>query len=165
MFLRSNRIGFRWWSADDYQLARELWGDPAVTRFFSKEPFTDEQVQERLNLEIDRAAKFKMQYWPIFKLATNLHIGCAGLRPYREDIFELGVHVRELFWGKGYATEAGRALIEHSKTMGARALFAGHHPDNLASKNVLLKLGFEETGTEFYEPTGLLHPSYLLQID
>jgi len=40
-------------------------------------------------------------------------------------------------------------------------IYAGHHPDNHASKHILEKLGFTFLDTVFYEPTGLLHPSYV----
>lgn len=165
-FLCSKRIGFRWWTTDDFAIAKELWGDPAVTRLFTKLPLSDSQIKERLELEIERAKTYKMQYWPMFELSTGRHIGCGGLRPYRpaERIYELGFHLRPEFWGKGIATEAGKALIAYGfNELAAGAIFAGHHPDNSSSRNVLLKLGFEESGSEFYEPTGLLHPSYLLR--
>lgn len=45
----------------------------------------------------------------------------------------------------------------------ADRLFAGHNPKNTASKWVLEKLGFQYTGDEYYEPTGLYHPSYILK--
>lgn len=41
-------------------------------------------------------------------------------------------------------------------------LFAGRNPQNTASKKKLNKLGFHYIGDEFYEPTGLYHPSYEL---
>jgi hypothetical protein len=47
--------------------------------------------------------------------------------------------------------------------MGIEALFAGHNPNNEKSGMLLGKLGFEYTHDEFYEPTGLQHPSYLLK--
>ena len=43
-----------------------------------------------------------------------------------------------------------------------KGLFAGHHPANEASQRVLAKLGFRYTHDEFYQPTGLEHPSYFL---
>jgi len=46
--------------------------------------------------------------------------------------------------------------------LGVKALFAGHNPANVASRRVLEKLGFRYTHDEFYPPTGLHHPSYLL---
>lgn len=108
-----------------------------------------------------------MQYWPMFELSSGAHIGCGGFRPYKpaDHVIELGFHLRPAFWGKGLATEAGETLINYGfDKLRAHAIFAGHHPDNHASKSVLLKLGFEESGAEFYEPTGLYHPSYLLRM-
>ena len=57
-FLRTARRGFRWWRTDDFPLALELWGDPQVTRLFTKDKLTEEQVKERLSAEIDRAERF-----------------------------------------------------------------------------------------------------------
>jgi ribosomal-protein-alanine N-acetyltransferase len=48
-------------------------------------------------------------------------------------------------------------------TLGASALFAGHHPENAASRKVLAKLGFQFTHKQLYPPTGLEHDSYLLK--
>ena len=47
-------------------------------------------------------------------------------------------------------------------TLGVKGLFAGHNPGNAASRRVLEKLGFRYTHDEYYPPTGLNHPSYLL---
>jgi RimJ/RimL family protein N-acetyltransferase len=162
-FLSSDRVGFRWWQPDDLPMAMELWGNPEVTRLFNKEPLTQEQVTQRLEQEIESAQRHHVQYWPIFRLDDNTHIGCAGLRRYAQDMLELGVHLKPKYWGDGLATETGRRIIQHAfDNRLAKTLFAGHHPDNKASRNALLKLGFLGTAAQFYEPTGLFHPSYLL---
>lgn len=166
-FLCSERVGFRWWAPNDLELAKNLWGDPAVTRLFSKAPLSDSQVQDRLNAEIERGKAYNMQYWPMFELATDLHVGCGGLRPYRieDNVYELGFHLRPEFWGKRIASEAGALVINYAfNELCATALFAGHHPENTSSRQVLLKLGFTETGTVYYEPTELFHPSYMLRV-
>ena len=41
-------------------------------------------------------------------------------------------------------------------------MFAGHHPDNQASRRLLTRLGLRYTHDERYPPTGRDHPSYLL---
>jgi RimJ/RimL family protein N-acetyltransferase len=163
-FLRSERLGFRTWSDGDLELALGLWGDPEVTRLIGG-PFSEEQVRERLSREIETQRSHKVQYWPVFLLATGEHVGCSGLRPYRpeEEILEIGFHLRRAHWGHGYAPEAARAVIVHAfTTLGASALFAGHNPANDASRRLLEKLGFRYTHDETYPPTGLNHPSYLL---
>jgi [ribosomal protein S5]-alanine N-acetyltransferase len=163
-FLRSERLGFRPWSEADVGLAMALWGDPEVTRLIGG-PFSPGQVRERLSREIATAQAHGVQYWPIFLLTTGEHVGCCGLRPYNaeEGVYEIGVHVRRVCWGNGYAPEATRAVMAHAfRSLGVRALFAGHNPANGASRRILEQLGFRYTHDEFYPPTGLHHPSYLL---
>ena len=163
-FLRSERLGFRSWSDADIDLAMGVWGDPEVTRLIGG-PFSRTQVWERLSREIATMQSHGVQYWPIFLLLTDRHVGCCGLRPYKseEGIYEIGVHLRRPYWGQGYAPEATRAVMEYGyNILGVKALFAGHNPANVASRRVLEKLGFRYTHDEFYPPTGLHHPSYLL---
>ncbi len=163
-FLRSERLGFRSWSDADIDLAMGVWADPEVTRLIGG-PFSPRQVRERLSREITTMQSHGVQYWPIFLIATGEHVGCCGLRPYKseEGLYEIGVHLRRTYWGQGYASEATRAVMEYGfNTLGVKALFAGHNPANAASRRVLEKLGFRYTHDEFYPPTGLHHPSYLL---
>ena len=163
-FLRTERLGFRPWSESDLGLALELWGDPAVTRLIGG-PFSPEQIRDRLAREMATQKTHGVQYWPIFLLVSDAHLGCCGLRPYRleDGIYEIGIHLRAACWGQGYALEAARAVIAFAfENLGARALFAGHHPANGASRRLLATLGFPYTHDELYPPTGLNHPSYLL---
>jgi len=166
-FLETSRLGFGVWSIQDADLARALWGDPRVTGLIGG-PFNDQQVVERLNAEIASMDRYNVQYWPIFLLDQDQHVGCAGLRPYRVDqrIYELGFHLRPGYWHRGLAREAARAVVAYGfETVGASALFAGHHPDNASSKRILVELGFRQIGEEYYPPTGRKHPSYLLEKD
>lgn len=163
-FLKSERLGFRCWSREDLPLARELWGDIEVTRFFGG-PFSEEEIARRLEKEISRRETYGFQYWPIHLLADDEHVGCCGLRPYRmeDGIPELGFHLRPKYWGRGLAPEAARAVIDFAfGTMGAKGLAAGHHPENVVSKKVIEKLGFRYTHDEFFETLGMDIPYYLL---
>jgi RimJ/RimL family protein N-acetyltransferase len=60
---------------------------------------------------------------------------------------EFGYWIAKAYWGRGIATEAGRALIDNARdTLRLRRLDAGHFVDNPASGRVLAKLGFRPTG-------------------
>lgn len=164
-FLKTERIGISTWSATDIDLAKDLWGDPNVTKLICASGiFTKEEIVKRLETEKRNAEKYGVQYWPIFTLDTNELIGCCGLRPRKEKEYEIGFHLRPQFWGQGYAKEAAQAVIQYAFTvLKGEKLFAGHNPKNIASKKVLAKLGFVYIGDEYYEPTGLYHPSYELK--
>lgn len=164
-FLKSARLGFRYWTKEDLPLALAIWGDPVVTRFVGG-PFSPEQVTQRLEREIASQNNYNFQYWPIFLLTTGEHVGCAGMRAYKleENIPSMGYYLRPEFWGQGFATEAGHAVIAYAfSTLGMNTLFAGHHPENADSRKVLAKLGFQFTHKQLYPPTGLDHDCYLLQ--
>lgn len=163
-FLQTARLGFRTWAMEDVPLAIQLWGNAEVTHTFGG-PFSEPQILERLAREIANQLACKLQYWPVFLLENNEFAGCCGLRPYKEgkQIFELGFHFLPQFWGKGLATEAAQAVISYAfGPLALKGLFAGHHPENAASAQVLKKLGFRYTHDELYPPTGQVHPSYFL---
>ena len=165
-FLKTQRIGFRRWAEEDLSLAIGLWGDFMVTRYFdARGKLTSAQVKERLLQEISTEKSYGIQYWPIFLLKNDHHLGCCGLRPYdpANNVFEIGFHICYLHWGQGYASEAACAVIRYAfDEIKVSGLFAGHNPKNDMSRYLLAKLGFTYTHDEFYKPTGLNHPSYLM---
>lgn len=168
-FLKTQRIGFRRWKEEDLSLAIGLWGDFEVTRYFdARGKLTPTQVKERLSQEISTEKSHSIQYWPIFLLKNDLHLGCCGLRPYdpSKNVLEIGFHIRCRQWGQGYAFEAAGAVIRYAfDVIKVSGLFAGHNPRNDRSRHLLTKLGFRYTHDEFYRPTGLEHPSYLMTAD
>ena len=73
-------------------------------------------------------------------------IGTVGLTP-SGDCLELGFWLSKSHWGRGYASEAARAVIDWSqKRFPGKGLIAGHFSDNPASGRVLEKLGFQYAG-------------------
>ena len=166
-FLKSVRIGFSTWNIEDSKDAIELWGNPEVTRFItSTGVMSHKDIESRLQKEIATYNTYKVQYFPIYLLSNLENIGCCGLRPYdiENNIYEVGIHLNPKYWGLGLAFEALHSIINYSfKSLNIKELFAGHNPYNKASENLLKKIGFSYLRDEFYEPTGLYHPSYSLK--
>lgn len=166
-FWKTNRIGFSHWTVDDLKLAAELWGQPEVSHFIcANGVFSSEEISSRLHLEVENYKKYGVQYFPIFELSSANLIGCCGLRPYKneKEIFEIGFHLKKEYWRQGFGFEAASAMIDYSFTvLHAKELKAGHNPNNIGSKILLQKLGFQYEEDCFYEPTGLYHPSYCLK--
>jgi RimJ/RimL family protein N-acetyltransferase len=164
---RTVRLVARSWRADDLPFATELWGDPAVTALIdSRGQLTADEVAEKLHTEIARERTAGVQYWALFERQSGGFVGCCGLRPWvytpGEANLELGFHLVTRCWGQGFAIEAARRALELGwQELRLAKIYAGHHPDNHASRHIFDKLGFTFLDTVFYEPTGLLHPSYV----
>ncbi len=152
-FLTTARLAFSVWSEEDLNDALELWGNAKVTKLIVADgKMSEKQVYERLKKEIEMYKNYNIQYWPIYLKET-----------YENKIFEIGIHLKDNYWGAGIATEACLAMIKYAfANLNAKAIFAGHNPKNIASAQLLKKLGFSYTHDEFYPPTGLYHPSYLM---
>ena len=87
--------------------------------------------------------------WAIVLRETNELIGMISLVPHLDDLSaELGYYLGRPYWGCGYATEAGQAIVRFGlDRMGCAKLTSRYHLDNPASGQVLEKLGFRSVGT------------------
>ena len=74
-------------------------------------------------------------------------IGGAGYYRRPSGAAELGFWLGRPWWGRGYATEAARAVVQHGFANPRLPGFSSaHFIDNPASQRVLAKLGFETVG-------------------
>ena len=78
--------------------------------------------------------------------ASSELIGCIGIEQEDGQEAELGYWISRSHWGKGYATEAGRAILDTARAFRHQHIVASHFVDNPASGSVLRKLGFSPTG-------------------
>lgn len=63
-------------------------------------------------------------------------------------IAEIGYWIGVPYWGRGYATEAGREIVRYGfEECQLQRIFAGHYTRNPASGRVLQKLGMQYEGT------------------
>jgi len=61
---------------------------------------------------------------------------------------ELGYWLGEPFWGQGFATESAMAVIAAARSIDSTTIVTSRAiADNTGSRNVLVKAGFELTGT------------------
>jgi RimJ/RimL family protein N-acetyltransferase len=73
-------------------------------------------------------------------------IGACGVEPGEADP-EIGYWLGVSFWGRGFATEASRAVIDHAfGDLAHETLASGARVSNPASRRVLEKCGFQWTG-------------------
>lgn len=184
--LETQRIEFKDWESIGFNFAEKLWKNKNVTEFLSSTgEFSEDIIEQRYNLEVSNYKKFSFQYFPLFYKENGEFIGCCGIKKYigklgrekliessiisytdieLDNLYEMGFHFLPEFWGKGLAEESALKVIEYSfNTLKSKAIFAGHNPKNIRSAKLLKKLGFILIGEEFFPPTGLMHPLYMLK--
>ena len=90
--------------------------------------------------------------WAIVEKHTGRVIGSIGLHADAKRAVDnarmLGYALGERFWGQGYATEAGLAVLRFAfETLGCPVISVYHFPGNARSRRVIRKLGFVAEGT------------------
>lgn len=143
MFHRSERLLLRPPWPEDWRNVLGGIADEGVVRNLARAPwpYSAEDARSFLALPKDlRHPRFLVTRAQDARL-----VGCVGLDPC-DGAAELGYWIARDHWGQGYATEAGRAVIEIAEMLGHRRIVASHFLDNPASGRVLEKLGFEPTG-------------------
>jgi ribosomal-protein-alanine N-acetyltransferase len=89
--------------------------------------------------------------WPVgpylIESRQGKHVlGGTGLAFESAECAATGYVIAKDSWGKGYATEALKTVVEIARKTGIRRLCALCHPENIASEHVLRKCGFEFEG-------------------
>ena len=83
----------------------------------------------------------------LIALQNGAMIGACGLSQLDRHPPEIGYWLGVKFWGKGYATEAVRAAIDHAfSDLDCEAVHSAVRVTNPASRRVLEKCGFQWTG-------------------
>jgi RimJ/RimL family protein N-acetyltransferase len=98
--------------------------------------------------------------WAIVDQATGLAAGTAMLKPLPngEGEIEVGWRLHPDSWGRGYATEAGAALVAAGFDEGLDEIWAVTNLDNPASMNVCRRIGMRLLGSthRWYEGPSLM---------
>lgn len=145
MFFRSERLFLRPGWPEDWHELFALIRDEGIVRNLASAPwpYTAEHAQ-------DFAGRMQEIGLPHFFVTLptasgSKLIGCAGIGKDGEHV-ELGYWIARDHWGRGYATEAARAVLSVARSLGHKHIVAGHFLDNPASGRVLRKVGFRPTG-------------------
>lgn len=149
--LETDRLLLRPWRVTEAGVQREMWTerDPRVP------PHRRIDAEGRPTVEdIEGWIRGWSRSGPLGLLAAERKgagdvVGYCGLIANGhgpEDEPEVAFELLRRVWGQGYATEAGRAVLGWAQESGYRRLWATVRDWNAASRGVLAKLGFVETG-------------------
>ncbi|HET9849186.1 MAG TPA: GNAT family N-acetyltransferase [Candidatus Dormibacteraeota bacterium] len=146
----------RQWQDSDVEPLAEIYAQPEYQRFM---PAMD---LEGTAQQVERWKRFwhedGVSHWAAVDLATSRLIGRIGLIrhhdwPLDADPIEVGWTLHRDYWGRGLATEGGRASLEiwRERLLDDQRLLSITVPDNMRSRAVMERLGLTYRGTAHWK--------------
>lgn len=146
--LRTDRLELRPWTAADRAPFAALNADPEVVRWIGGgAPMSRADSDELIDRITDQWRTRGFGLWAVEERAGGAFVGFAGLAvpwflPAVLPAVEVGWRLARGAWGRGYATEAATAALDHAfATLELREVIATIFPDNTRSIRVAEKLG------------------------
>ncbi|MCP4123452.1 MAG: GNAT family N-acetyltransferase [Bacteroidetes bacterium] len=161
MEIQTVRLVLRRFHENDFEDLYPLDEDPRVMKYIWKcKPKPTAKSEALLRF------KYMLEYYDRFPglgvFATCLKetgelIGWTLLKDLdKSEYTEIGYRYFFRFWNKGYATEAATALLKYGfVNQKLDKIVAVTHPENEASKNVLIKIGLEYKREDFFYNTDI----------
>lgn len=153
MNLETVRLRLEPYDDSHYEGLRVMESDADVMRYISKGIVkTPEETWENIRRVQARWQKYGFSWWAIKEKASRAIVGAACLQ-YLANVegapLEIGWRLVPEHNGKGYATEAAKAIIDFAaEQMGATYLVAVAAPENAPSQRVMQRLGMTYKATE-----------------
>ena len=147
----------------DIDLSIELWTDPEVVKYIC-DVATEDELRAEMPGSIKRGGSGCIGIWCVADRISGEKVGSAYLLPIPveeteidfdllvpdlmpDGDIEVGYFIKRSAWGKGYATEVCKRLLEFAfQDSPLKELVASVDDENDASKNVLQKTGFTDRG-------------------
>lgn len=162
MILETERLYLRRLRQEDFPaLCRILQDEEAMYAY--EGAFTDEEVQEWLDRQIQRYQKWDFGLWAVILKETEELIGQCGLTMQQwkeQEVLEIGYLFQRAYWHRGYAIEAASACKRYAfETLKADEVCSIIRDTNIPSQKVALRNGMvkKDTWTKHYKGADMPH--------
>ena len=168
IIVETDRLVLRLFRQSDADAMNCVFGDPEVMRFGDGVQ-TQQWVQDWINHRLESyAQKSEIGPWAVNERSKEEAIGYCGLFFFPDVCgkpeFEIGYRLGCAYWGRGYATEAAKAVRDYAfYSMGLSRLIAMVDPENVASIRVAEKLGMRYEKDVMFD--GYTHPDRVYVIE
>lgn len=140
--VETERLLLRQLREPDLNAHTEMMGDPEVVKFLGGSPLDRAQSWRTMAGILGHWTLRGFGFWALEEKATGAFVGRGGLWfPEGWPMLEVGWTLARPHWGKGYATELGRAALKVAWEQGATEVCSLIMPDNHRSIRVAERLG------------------------
>lgn len=148
--LKTHRLILRSFQLNDAPDVQRLAGDRAIadTTLNIPHPYKDGMAEEWIRTHPPKFQAGELANFAVTLQKTRVLIGAIGFVITRlSDQAELGYWIGRPFWGQGYCTEAGRAIMQYGfNDLSLNRIQALHFSRNPSSGRVMQKLGMTKEG-------------------
>lgn len=144
---------------EDVELARGLWSNGRVRYYlFDDRIISPQEARSFVEASLENFERHGYGLWLVLARDTDSLVGFAGFLRSAEEAPSLIYGIHPDFWGRGYATEAARAVL-HYGIYGLALSKVGADVDeaNAESVRVLEKLGLKRVGRALVKGKPLLY--------
>ncbi len=143
VYLETPRFLIRQWKVEDAEALWNVMADPRVHQYTGDQPWSLERATKYIQFMLEKDFRtLEMFHGACVLKSTGEIIGFTGLNPYLPKQPELEWQFGVPFWGNGYATEIGRAVIAAAfATTDIERIYGMVNPQNKASMRVMEKIG------------------------
>ena len=152
--IETSRLLIRGFTKDDALWAYKIWNDPDMGKYLpdeAKYEVDKEYLKELEKLGDDEECCYLI---PVFKDTLERVGTCSFIKSDDDKVYDIAYCVHRDLWGKGYATEIARGLIEYGKSRGAKRVTIFVNEDNVASRRVAEKCGGKVISEEYFIKKG-----------
>jgi RimJ/RimL family protein N-acetyltransferase len=152
--METERLIFRRYAATDKADFINLFTDAAVMKYVGDGVMNKAQAEAFWRNLFEKLYQQNFNIWAIFLKEDASYIGHAGIypRPTRKQDWEFVYFLNRKSWGKGYATEIARRIIEFGfAELNLTEVFATVDDVHAASIRVLEKAGMSFKNYEYDE--------------
>jgi RimJ/RimL family protein N-acetyltransferase len=157
--IHTSRLYLRELTEQDATALFELDSDPEVHLFLGNQPLKSmEEALPVIQFIRQQYRENGIGRWAVIERESDQMIGWSGFKLIRDTVnghtayYDLGYRFMRKHWGKGYATEAAKAMVDYGfNTMGLTEIYAIADLENLASRKVLEKVGMMCKGEFMYD--------------
>jgi RimJ/RimL family protein N-acetyltransferase len=142
--IQTQRLTLRGFEERDFDAYADLVADAEVTRFLGDgSPISAADAWRQMAMILGHWQLRGFGLWAVEERSTGALIGRIGVHePGGWPGFELAYTLGRQYWGKGYATEGGRASLDHARrVLGRSEIISIIRPDNIGSIRVATALG------------------------
>lgn len=167
MIYQTDRLYTREMTMDDLPALSEILQDPQVMYAY-EHAFSEQEVLSWMERQLWRYREHGFGLWALVRKEDDRMIGQCGLtwQDWQDrQVLEIGYHLRQDCWHRGYAIEAARGCKDYAfQVKQAEEVFSIIRDINISSMNVAIRNGMTIRERAIRHAYGIDMPHYLFGV-